>query len=219
MTATARLFGQRPHQPVFTTSPTAVTGNKSRKISPERLLELAEDRRKYRRIKVRLSGRFMRRDNRDYPCYTNDVSAGGMSVSAAVVCEPGEYVVFYIEEIGRIEGYVVRNLADGFAIAIDASPHKRENLVASLTWILNRHEFHGSESRRHERHIPANPLTSLVREDGSQHDVLVRDLSVGGARIIVNASLHIGEKIRLGKSCGLVVRLEDNGAAVQFETK
>ena len=161
----------------------------------------------------------MREDQHEYPCYTNDISAGGMSISAAVECEPGEYIVFYIEEIGRIEGFVVRNHDDGFAIAIEASAHKREKLVASLTWLLNRHELQGINARHHERLIPSNPLTTLVREDGTQVQAKVLDLSIGGARVKLNTPLRTGEKVFLGKSSGFVVRNGENCTGIQFDTE
>jgi len=218
-TSSARVFGQRAATPSVRTPLKVVATPKSKRKSIDDLKSVAADRRKFRRVKVRLSGRFMRENQQEYPCYTNDISAGGINISAAVKCEPGEYIVFYIEEIGRIEGYVVRNHDDGFAIAIEASSHKREKLVASLTWILNRHELHGADARRHERQIPSKPLTTLSREDGTEMQVKVLDLSVGGARISVNAPLQTGEKVVLGKSTGYVVRIGIDGTAIQFETE
>ncbi len=217
--ASARSFGQRTASPSIPTPRIAIRPARPKRKSLDDLKAAAVDRRKYRRIKVRLSGRFMREDQHEYPCYTNDISAGGMNISAAVKCEPGEYVVFYIEEIGRIEGYVVRNHDDGFAIAIEASAHKREKIVACLTWILNRHELQDADGRRHTRETPTRPLTSLVRTDGTEIQAKVLDLSIGGARISVNADLHPGEKIYLGKSRGHVVRAGTDGIAIQFDTE
>ncbi len=218
-TSTARTFGQRDTSLSGPTPLRVVAETKSRRKSINDLKAVEADQRKYRRIRVRLSGRFMREDRQEYACYTNDISAGGMNVSAPVNCEPGEYLVFYIQEIGRIEGYVVRNHDDGFAIAIEASRHKREKLVATLTWILNRHELNGIEARRHERHIPARRHTVLIREDGTEIPVEVLDLSLGGARVNINANLNSGEKIRLGKSSGYVVRTGTEGTAIQFDTE
>jgi len=217
--ATARIFGQRQAPLAVRAEPDFVAHRKSRRKSHDDLQVLANEQRKYRRIKVRLAGRFMREDQQEYPCYTNDISAGGMNISATVNCEIGEYIIFYIEELGRIEGHVVRNHDDGFAITIEASDHKREKLVASLTWILNRHELDGIEARRHLREVPTNPTTKLVRADGSEIDARIMDLSLGGARVKLNAKLKTGEKVWLGKSSGYVVRVGEDDIAIQFETE
>ena len=218
-TATARIFGQRQALLAVKTELNVVASRKSKRKTQDDLKAVSADQRKYRRIKVRLSGRFMREDRQEYPCYTNDISAGGMNISATVNCEIGEYLIFYIEELGRIEGHVVRNHDDGFAIAIEASAHKREKLVASLTWILNRHELDGCDERQHLREIPTNPMTKLVREDGTEINARILDLSMGGARILINAKLKTGEKVWLGKSSGYVVRIDNDGVAIQFDTE
>ncbi len=216
---TARIFGQRQAPLAVRTEPDQVTPRKSKRKSHADLKAIAADHRKYRRIRVRLAGRFMREDQREYPCYTNDISAGGMSISATVNCEIGEYIIFYIEELGRIEGHVARNHDDGFAITIEASDHKREKLVASLTWILNRHELEGHEARKHLREVPTNPATKLKRADGSEMNAHILDLSIGGARVKLNANLKTGEKVWLGKSSGYVVRVGEEDIAIQFETE
>ena len=218
-TSASRVFGQRQVTQIVKAPLNAVSRTKSKRKSIDDLQAVAADRRKYRRIKVRLAGRFMREDRQEFPCYTNDISAGGMNISASVKCEPGEYIVFYIEEIGRIEGFVVRNHDDGFAIAIEASAHKRERLVATLTWLLNRHELEDPQERRYERQIPTKPYTILKRDDGSQIKVKVLDLSIGGARISVKASMKSGEKVFLGKSSGYVVRVDEGSIGIQFDTE
>ncbi len=217
--STARVFGQRQVTKIVKTPLKVVSSAKSKRKSIDDLTAAAADRRKYRRIKVQLSGRFMREDQQEYPCYTNDISAGGMNISASVKCEPGEYVVFYIEEIGRIEGFVVRNHDDGFAIAIEASAHKRERLVATLTWLLNRHELEDPQERRYERQIPTSPATTLMRANGKRLPVEVLDLSIGGARVSVKALMKTGEKVYLGKSAGYVVRVDKNSIGIQFDTE
>jgi hypothetical protein len=158
----------------------------------------------------------------EHPCYTNDISAGGVNISAAISCEPGENLVLYLEEIGRLDAVVIRNHDGGFSLAIDASPYKREKIVAALTWILNRHELEKYEQRRHERFFPSSSssaATTLIREDGTKLAATVLDLSLGGARVNVKEKLEIGEKITLGRSRGRILRIDENDVAVQFETE
>jgi len=213
----ARSFGQR--QKIINRNP-ALGANASaqlRRVSLDDLKQIDNDQRKYRRVKVQLAGRFMRQDQKEFPCHTNDVSAGGVSFSSAASCEPGEHVVAYMEEIGRVEGVVVRQFEGGFAIALQASTYKREKIIASLTWLLNRHELQGADSRRHQRTVPGDKKTTMRLESGDEIIASVLDLSLGGARVALEAELDVGEVVFLGKSRGKVVRIDEESVAIRFD--
>lgn len=212
----SKSFGQRqPQNPPA--SDVYIEEASKAYISPAEILEIEEEQRRYRRVRVRLSGRFMRADQREYPCYTNDVSAGGLNLSAPVDCEIGEYIVAYIEEVGRVEGFVVRLFDDGFALALKASQYKREKIIATLTWLLNRHELSVKEARRFERLTPTNPTSILRLDSGVEIETRVLDLSLGGARIEANSDVRTGDAIRLGKTRGRVVRADESGIAIEFD--
>ena len=71
------------------------------------------------------------------------MSAGGMALRTPTACEPGERVVAYLDNFGRIEGVVARSLDDGFAVKFVASLYKREKIVNQLTWLINRERLGG----------------------------------------------------------------------------
>ncbi len=90
------------------------------------------DSRRDPRKTATLRGRYMLSDGREYPCRTFDISAGGVAIVSAVKGKIGERIVLYLDRLGRMEGTIVRHFSGGFAIAMSASPLKRESLASAL---------------------------------------------------------------------------------------
>ena len=84
-----------------------------------RLLKSPEDRRQHRRIRLQLLGRYMLSDRREYPCTIIDVSVGGLALTGPKVGRPGESVVVYANELGRMLGEVARLFEGGFAVELN----------------------------------------------------------------------------------------------------
>src|SRR5579862_4392156 len=91
-----------------------------------------EERRRHARHGLALPGRCMLGDRVEYPCWTVDVSAGGIGVTGVEKGDVGERIVAYISQIGRIEGVIARRFAEGFALAINAPVFKRDKLVQRI---------------------------------------------------------------------------------------
>ncbi len=51
-------------------------------------------------------------------------------LTCAVLGAVGERVVLYLEQIGRLEGVIVRHPARGFAMQLNATPRKREKIAS-----------------------------------------------------------------------------------------
>ena len=102
------------------------------------IVKIVPDRRRHRRVAVKVFGRFMREDKQEYPCQVINMSAGGMALLAPAMCHLDERIVAYLDNLGRIEGIVVRTFEGGFAVRILASLHKRERIANLLTWLINR---------------------------------------------------------------------------------
>jgi PilZ domain len=96
------------------------------------------DRRRNERIPLALRGRYMLEGGRDYPCVTRDVSRMGMAIRGVPVGAIGERVIAYLEELGRIEGRIVRRSENWFAIELVASPQKLDRLDEKIIAILRR---------------------------------------------------------------------------------
>src|SRR5436305_9377930 len=98
------------------------------------ILSHAEERRRFSRVKINLLGRYMLQDRREFPCQVINMSPGGMALVAPVPGEIGDRVIAYVDHLGRLEGRIARQLNNGFAMTIAATPRKRDMLAAQLTW-------------------------------------------------------------------------------------
>ena len=88
------------------------------------------DRRQYARVPVTLLGRFMRASKHEFPCKMIDISVGGAALMAPVEPETGEKIIAYFDQLGGLEGNVIRNFPGGFALKFTMTSHKREKLAA-----------------------------------------------------------------------------------------
>lgn len=174
------------------------------------------ERRRHARVKVALLGRYMLADRCEYPCQTTDISPGGLAVIAPVVGTPGERVVAYFDHIGRIEGTLVREVPNGFAMTIAATPRKREKLADQLTWLANRQLLGLPEDRRHDRVTVGNTRSFLIMQDGREIPCRVIDVSLSGAAVLIEMQPPIGTPVTLGRTAAKVVRHIENGIAVEF---
>jgi hypothetical protein len=180
------------------------------------ILPLAEERRRFQRVRVNLLGRYMLSDRREFPCQVTDMSPGGMAVTAPVTGNIGERVIAYVDHVGRLEGLVTRQFQNGFAMTVAATTRKRDKLAAQLTWLANRHILNLPEDRRHGRFTPRNPAARLVLPNGLNVACRIIDLSESGAAIKTEHRPEIGALVTLGKTTGRVVRHLEEGFAVEF---
>ncbi len=187
-------------------------------LTKPRILPLAEERRRFQRVKVNLLGRYMLEDRREFPCQVIDMSPGGMAVIAPIMGAPGERVIAYVDHLGRLEGKIARVFENGFAMTIAATSRKRDKLAAQLTWLANRQILNLPEDRRHGRFTPRNPLTRLILPNGTNVACRVIDLSQSGAAIAIAPELRppVGATVTVGKTQGRVVRHIENGFAIEF---
>jgi hypothetical protein len=180
------------------------------------VLPLSQERRRHQRVRVILTGRFMREDRREFPCQTLNMSPGGVLLATEAPPQVGEHVVAYIDHIGRIEGRCTRTIDNGFAMTISATMRRRDKLADQLTWFANRNVLGLPEDRRHKRIELRNPRSILTLPDGSTIECRVVDVSLSGAAIAAKTKLPLGSPVRLGRTPGRVVRHLDTGFALEF---
>jgi hypothetical protein len=177
---------------------------------------LADERRRFQRVRVDLLGRYMLADRREFPCQVVNMSPGGMAVITPVAGQPGERVIAYVDHLGRLEGHIARLFQNGFAMTISATPRKRDKLAAQLTWLANRHILGLPEDRRHGRIVPRNPVTRVIMPNGVNVSCRLIDVSQSGAGIASDQRPPLGALITLGKVQGRVVRHLEDGFAIEF---
>jgi len=178
--------------------------------------KIVPERRRHRRVPVNLFGRFMREDKQEYPCQVVNMSAGGMAMVAPVKCGDGERIVAYLDNLGRIEGVVVRSFEGGFAVRILASLYKRERIANLLTWLINQNALGLGEERKHDRIVPRINASKLIMPNGDVHNCRVIDVSLSGASVACTIKPPLGTMVILGRMRGRVVRHHEQGIAIQF---
>jgi hypothetical protein len=177
--------------------------------------EAAESRR-FQRVPVSLSGRYMLESQREFPCRTEQMSPGDMVLVAPAKARLGEKVIVYLDEIGRLAGVAVRTTDSGFALLLDLSPMKRDKLADQLTWFANRDTLSLLEDRRHDRIVPIMRRTLIRLPDGQEVIVKIRDLSLSGVGLETDAPPAEGVQILVGSTPAVVVRHFAGGFGAQF---
>ena len=102
------------------------------------VVDFFEERREYPRLDVRLPGRYMLEDGSEFPGETLNVSRVGVVIRGARSGRIGERVIAYIDDLGRIEGVVVRVFAGHFALDFRAGQNKLERLAQKIEWLAAR---------------------------------------------------------------------------------
>jgi PilZ domain len=181
------------------------------------VIELANaDRRRHERVKVCVNGRFMRSNRQEFDCSTIDMSPGGIALQSDVGVEMGERIVAYLVHLGRIEGTVARTFPGGFAIRMTLPATKRAKLAEQLTWLASRALLGVPEDRRYDRIEPRNSRTTVTLTSGRAFLARLIDVSQSGAAVAVDVRPAIGERVTVGSTPAQVVRLFNDGIAVEF---
>jgi len=186
------------------------------KPKPEYSRQKQSDLRRFRRVRISLAGRYMLEDKREFECRTIDISAGGMALAAPVLPTAGERIVVYLDHLGRLDGIVVRIVADGFAISFQSTQKKREKLTDQLTWLVNRTQLGIAESRTDARIVPKNRYTRITMPDGKEFPAYLVDISRSGAAVQTDARPEVGDLVLVGRVKAHAVRQFETGLALQF---
>lgn len=174
------------------------------------------DLRRFQRVALRLSGKYMLASRTEYPCQTINISPGGALFKGPVKPEIGEPIVVYLDALGRFSGKTVRVVHDGFGMTLDLTKAKRQRLADQLTWFASRDVFVGEDRRRHERFVPLMQRAVMSLAGGKEHIVKVCDLSVSGVAIEAKIQPELGAPVRIGRTSVTVVRHFDGGFAGEF---
>lgn len=177
------------------------------------------DRRAYERVPVAVFGRCMFENRLEIPCQGINISPGDLAAVTAHSPEMNEHVIFYLDNIGRVEGKVARLFEGGFAIAIEGSERHREKLAARIAWCKEQATYGTADMRRAERMVPSQPLSEIRMPDGRAYPVEIIDISLSGAAIKSDIRPALGAEVSLGGMPGHVARHFDNGLAIEFNTE
>lgn len=177
------------------------------------------DRRRHRRVMWQVPVRGLTGSGEEFSCNTVDVCAGGIRINLARPLEKGENLVLYIEDIGRVEGVVVRVLNEiGYAIEFRAPQRKREKIADALTWLVNKDKL-GLEDERIAERRPTMGQVIAIHGKGVSIACAVADVSLFGVALkTAGPRPMIGDRVQIGERAGTCVRYIDGGFAVDFKT-
>lgn len=173
------------------------------------------DQRRHKRVQISLGVRFMLPSGEELRGSVLDISAGGISVATETKVEMGAPIIIYVDEIGRVEGQVVRIHDQGFAVQFNVPQVKREKIVETLTVLTNKDKLEGEDMRRHER-VKSEGSTRIVLPDGREIACRILDLSLSGVSLETRATPLIGEEVMVGRMRGRVARIHERGIAIEF---
>ena len=196
-----------------------MTFSTSRAVAQQVQPEDYFDRRRHKRVDLRLPGRFLTNLGKDATLSTINLSCSGALVESAMLPDPGSELVCYFDDLGRVVATVVRRTDEGFAVAFNVAAHKREKIADRLTWLLNRDTLELTDERDAPRYAADVPAR-VLRENGQILSCRVLDISLTGANFECRGALpRIGEIVSAGTIPAEVIRTGNGGFAVRYLQK
>jgi hypothetical protein len=177
------------------------------------------DRRRHRRVLWQVPVRGLTGSGEEFTCNTIDVCAGGIRINLARPLEKGENLVLYVEDIGRVEGVIVRVLNEvGYAVEFRVPQRKREKIADALTWLVNKDKLGLTDERIDERRSATGQVIAIHGKEISIA-CAVADVSLFGVALkTAGPRPMIGDRVQIGERAGTCVRYIDGGFAVDFRT-
>jgi len=179
------------------------------------LVEQPEDKRRHPRIRTNLRGRYMLPDRREFPCAIVDVALGGIALTGPEPGAIGETVVVYMDQLGRVEGRVVRHIDDGFALQLTITTRAAEKFARRLDGLQAGNRLKNVRDRRVEPRVKLDDqVAPFEPPKGLQCEIV--DLSLTGAHIRIAKRPRLGALVQVGRVRGRVVRHTSLGVAIEF---
>ncbi|MCF6343926.1 MAG: PilZ domain-containing protein [Devosiaceae bacterium] len=180
--------------------------------------ELNADPDRFQSVKLSILGRYMLADYSEYPCQIVEMSPGEARIIAPVSGTLDMRIVAYLDDIGRIDGKIIRVFEGGFIVGFLASARKRDKIAAQLTWLANKDILGLEDERDSGRFVPDFRHSKIVLDDGREYNCKLLDISISGAAIELSVRPAMGSIVTLGRMQAKVVRHFENGIGVQFSS-
>lgn len=164
-----------------------------------------------------ISGRAILADGREFSCSATSVSASEAKITADVATTLQQIIACYLDGVGMILGKVVKVTETGFVLSLVLPEERRNQIIVRLEW-HQRRVAKASELRGSPRIVP---LYRNVEIRLGEHIILhgtISNISRSGAYIALGLPSRpfVGARVRVGSRDASVVRLTQDGIAVQF---
>lgn len=160
--------------------------------------------------------RNIRAERREFACRTLSISPHSVALTGPVRAAIGERVIAHFDEVGKLEGQVVRLIPDGFVMSVVMADDRRTHLAAKIDWLDKHRHYRLPDDRKHKRIVPKNPHSTILLADGTVMGCFVIDMSVSGVAVSADITPQLGDVLAVGKVIGRVVRLFPEGFALRF---
>lgn len=175
------------------------------------------ERRAVERAALRLAGRYMLPDRREFSCHTINISPDGALVQGPETSEPGSRVVLHIEHIGSLESVVAWSQQNRFAVRFVAPPRKTEKVAQKIEFLLR--DQAPPDRRNHERLLQNYDRVTVERADGALSVARIEDISARGAALISSVQFRVGETVMVDGRKAVVKHCFDNGIGIAFDVR
>jgi len=179
------------------------------------MYEKSSDRRRSRRVALKLRGRYMLSDGYESHCETLDISTTGVRIHADVLADIGERVIAYIDDLGRIEGDTVRRGDDWFVMEIRITRGRIDRIAQKLR------ELSGVslETTMVAPILTEKRTAKLQLAFGQVYALEVSDETSFGAKVHADFRLLHGAKLTIDGRPAIVVGDEPDGFLVEYSRR
>jgi hypothetical protein len=118
------------------------------------------DRRRHRRVEVAIPGRIALTDGSEHDCVTRDISTARVALKTPKAIAIGEHLVVDLDEVGRLEGTVVRIVRNCVVLNLNLNAHKRGRLARRIE-IFKARQL--ANSPRHEVRVVAGNMDRSMK--------------------------------------------------------
>jgi hypothetical protein len=174
------------------------------------------DRRSYKRVDLRLTGRFLTSESDDRKLLTSNISCAGALILSSTPPGSGQQIVCYFDELGRVAAQVIRITPDGFAVRFQTSQLKREKLADRLTRLVNK-DMLGLDEERAAPRFAAAGQACVILPDSTELQCRLTDISLTGAAFeALGKPPFVGDRVHAGNRPAEVVRVAGKSFAVRY---
>lgn len=165
-----------------------------------------------------ISGRYHLASGDEHPCKFRCVTVDRGEVITSIIGNPGEIIICYLDRVGIITGVIEDTIPGGMSVNFTISQARHSRILARLERHAAR-EFEHIELRREARIVPNHKNVSIKTSDNYHIPSEIIDISLSGASLILESKKRpsIGQTVIIGRRKARVVRLINDGIAVQFE--
>ena len=145
------------------------------------------------RFRIATKGRYCLPGGQDVPCLAEITAADSIAlrrVAHGALPGVGVRIACYLDNIGLVDGVVMRGFPSGFALQVMANPDRRSRMEARLTWLYSAETR--NDQRTAARTVRVHRAVQIRLQGTEATDAVIADLSMTGAALLSDARPKVG---------------------------